>query len=142
MEKWYEIDRFSGRPMLLDEERPRYGVRVEDVEGGIRVGVSSCATMKGRASIFLTTEQLNRCVLLRVGFNARNAATITGDAVRWAYADGHGMCLAAVLTPGTAELWVPGHHGHGPGSKIRLELTESLELTAVPLPGATKRLDF
>ena len=102
---------------------------------GVEVEVASRARAAKRATVFLPRESFEKVVLFRRKFNARTPATITGPAVAWSYADGHGMELVAVLRRGAEfELWLPGHHGHGPGTRYRgrVEADGAVRLERLP----------
>ncbi|CAB1129552.1 protein of unknown function [Candidatus Hydrogenisulfobacillus filiaventi] len=90
------------------------------VMGGVEIHAACRASAARVASTFLREEDFSRVVVLRRGYNAMTAATIVGSAVVWSYADHHGMELVAVLRRGGEfEMWLPGHHGHGPGARWR-----------------------
>lgn len=85
----------------------------------------------------LREEDFPKVVVAAWNFNARQPATITGDAVAWKYADGHGCRLVAILRRGKeAELWIPGHHGHGPGTRTKLTISADGQITETELPSA------
>jgi hypothetical protein len=93
------------------------------VEGGVEVAAASRAKAIGNR-IFLAEEDYGRVVVIRRGFNTRRTgpATISGTAVAWSYSDSHGSELVAVLRRPVDggelgfTMWIPGHHGHGPGT--------------------------
>jgi CRISPR-associated protein Csx16 len=82
--------------------------------GGYRVSVGSRAT--GDASRFIPYARVLEVGVFVAGFNSRTPAAVSGPGVLWSYSDGHGMQVIAILARGSdAELWMPGHHGHGAG---------------------------
>jgi CRISPR-associated protein Csx16 len=87
--------------------------------GGYRVSVGSRAT--GHASRFIPYAKAREVGVFVAGFNSRTPAAVSGPGVLWSYSDGHGMQVIAILSRGgEAELWMPGHHGHGAGRKYIL----------------------
>ena len=84
---------------------------------GIEIGVPSAGRGASSARYVLRTEAAEKVAFLMEGFNSRRSeGSITGPGVVWSYADGHGMKLGAVLKRGSKSvMWLPGHHGHGPG---------------------------
>jgi hypothetical protein len=110
---------------------------IRPVEGGLEIQAPSRATGQKAATRFLRSELFDQVVLLVVGFNSRVPARVTGPAVVWSYADGHGMKLYAILRrSSTAELWTPGHHGHGPGTTRHLIVHADGMVTASLRPSA------
>ena len=102
---------------------------------GVEVEVASRARAAKRATVFLPRESFEKIVLFRRGYNSRTPGTISGPAVAWSYADGHGLELVAVLRRGAEfELWLPGHHGHGPGTRYRgrVEVDGTVRLERLP----------
>lgn len=85
---------------------------------GLRLSVKSCARAVGAAQKVIRAEEAENIAFFSETFNSRRSvARIIGDGVVWSYADSHGMVLGAVLRRGTtANLWLPGTHGHGPGT--------------------------
>jgi len=106
------VDTDAGQyPWPADAYRPRIDV----VRGGVEILAGHAAGAVGYQR-FLREQDYPRVVVLRWGYNSRKAATISGPAVAWSYADGHGMEMVAVLRRGESfRLWVPGSHSHGPG---------------------------
>lgn len=110
---------------------------VRRVEGGYMVQMPSSARNAGDARIFIPDNYVNRVVFLTKHYNAANAAKISGPAVLWSYADGHGMELGAVLERGKEfTLWVPDHHDHGPGEKYKGFVGMDGEISYKKLPTA------
>lgn len=107
------------------------------VVGGMEFSVPCRASSAHEARVFIPEEKFDRTVVAMWAFNARTPASISGQAVAWSYADGHGMRLGAVLRRGGEfELWLPGYHSHGPGERYRGSVSPDGEVSLVPLPTA------
>lgn len=114
-------------------------VEVEEVAGGVEIAAKCRETARGSARRFLATDDYASVVVLRRRFNATSAATVSGPAVVWSYADGHGMEILAVLRRGFEfVLWTPGHHGHGPGTSLAGEVMPTGEIRWAKLPSAKR----
>jgi len=110
---------------------------VRRVEGGYMIQMPSAARNAGDARIFIPDNYVDRVVFLTKHYNARSSAKISGPAVLWSYADGHGMELGAVLERGKEfTLWVPDHHDHGPGEKYKGFVGTDGEISCKKLPTA------
>jgi hypothetical protein len=115
---------------------------LREVEGGVEIRVACRARSANMASVFIPREHFDKIVVLRRSFNARVPARIEGEGVLWWYADGHGMELVAVIRRNsTFELWLPGHHSHGPGTRYRGYVDSEGNLKLELLPSA-KRLEL
>lgn len=110
---------------------------VRRVEGGYMVQMPSSARNAGEARIFIPDNYVNRVVFMTKDYNAYEPAKVSGPAVLWSYADGHGRELGAVLERGKEfTLWVPDHHDHGPGEKYKGFVGADGNITYKKLPTA------
>jgi len=107
---------------------------------GVQIQIPSKQRSKVAASCFIHNDDLQKVVFLCVGYNSRESATISGRGVVWDYSDGHGMKLGAVVRRNSEfEIWIPGHHGHGPGERYKCKvdnegnLSTRQQATAPPL---------
>ncbi len=111
---------------------------VRRVEGGYMIQMPGAARNAGDARIFIPDNYVDRVVFLTKHYNARSSAKISGPAVLWSYADGHGMELGAVLERGKEfTLWVPDHQTMDPekntkGSWGRTEKYHTKKLPTAP----------
>lgn len=129
---------------LLVSECAARCLSLKPVIGGVQMYVSSGATSRGRATVFIPEESFPKVVIIAEHFNSRNPATIEGESVAWSYSSGHGMTLGAVIKlPSEGEtsdfsIWVPGHHGHGPGTLTKYKMDMFANVTSEDAPTANR----
>ncbi|MCJ7792938.1 MAG: hypothetical protein MUP45_03095 [Candidatus Marinimicrobia bacterium] len=127
--------------ILINVSTSKGELRLLPSEADPRVATVRVPSMArySREAEYTWDPRVGNWIAVTRGYNAQDSGKVLevfrGDVV-WQYADHHGMCLGFVVQASNPKprvaYWLPGHHGHGPGTVEIIEADfESKEIKTI-----------